>query len=226
MTGYPVEARFKKRPTGGEHFDHFVISCNRQSPPCEYPLGRVYSLTCLQREDPRNSESYVGYQGHANWAPGLAGIDLTLGMRNLDRATIIELPGSGWSPPCYRIWVACHEIGYRERDDGDFELLTRKSPTRNPWRMAKNGRARGTKPLPSDLADALRDRIVVDDGEGAGLAPDGYGIVGANPALPAIIRCPKCSGNTRNLILPLAFDERFGTWYTVRTEWPTTPTIA
>jgi hypothetical protein len=204
-----VEARFRKVPKKGDTFYHFVVHCGRQGVDCGFPLGRIYALSCCPDENARDPESYAGFIGLSDWAPGIANMDLTLGLCGLETATVISAPSG------HRIWVAWHEIAYRQLDDGDFVPLLDKSPTRNPWRMASNGRARGSCPLPGEMATRIREAQWIGDGNSAGLAPGGYGIVGKNPALPAVIRCPRC--DTRNRLLPLAFDERRAMWYTVRT---------
>jgi hypothetical protein len=220
-----VEAISRKFPNDASpKYHHFRILCGRETGPERFDcgsLGSIVDITWPIGVDLLSRRgSIYGSQGMTDH-PTLGLVDLTIGLRGLETAHVAAVTLLPWSsydstpPPQQRIWVAYHERGYRERPDGAFEVMERKSHRRNPQLFIGN-RAAGRHPMPDELQERVARMAPRRAGSGYELPPEGYGVFGARPALPAVIQCPDCG--TPNRVRPLDFDEQRGIWYTVRTE--------
>ena len=227
-----VEPRLKKVPKGGESFRYFEVFCGLPLPigdnTCGLPLGRIEVIDWPADEELLAPENAQYGDRPVLEEPSVGSYDLLFGVTENDLAKAYvttfgaqfsvngETHHSANSEKWNRVWVAVHERGYNRRDDDAFGILQARSPVRESWRTANNGRSAGSTRMPRDMADWMRARIGAPDGSYHGLAPGGKGIVGARPILPAVVICPKCG--LGNKINPLALDEGSGIWYTVRIE--------
>jgi hypothetical protein len=157
-----VEARITKSPNDmRQEFHHFRILCGRETSPDRYDcgvLGKVLDITWpagIELGSPEcSSYAYKGFADHLT----LGLFDLRVGLRGIETAQVTPVSLTPWSPydptppPYQRIWVAYHERGYRERPDGEFEVINRKSLRRNR-QLTANSRAVGRRPMPEEIIE-------------------------------------------------------------------------
>jgi hypothetical protein len=238
-----IEARLKrsKRMTY-KYAKNFTVLCTNRSSSatrdCGYPLGRIWRFTAEKDADLTDPENWEGGPGGFTDYTSIAAHAMAH-YADLSRADRQEtLDGKH-----LQVWLAEHEIGYCQLPNRDYQVLRRRDPFTEPERVVRTPlfpwsstmveRHRSRRPLTEEDQEFLYEKANVAEGTVHGLPPDGRAVKGVFPALPAVIVCPQCSpaprrssdrcrqatpGATRNLVLPLAFDEQRGTWYAVRTD--------
>jgi hypothetical protein len=197
-----VQARVKKYPRDAEDPNYYRILCGRETGPgrfdCSGYLGRAVAM--YWPTDRGLEFGYFTLSGEDT----LGRNDLTIGLCDLETAAVTTGPGEywnwRWSGEWSRIWVADHDRSYRRLPHGDFKVLNERSLIRGPWRIRSHGVPTGRRRLPTEMVASVPGQVEESENARYGLAPRGYGVIGARPTLPAIILCPHC--NTRNVVNP------------------------
>jgi hypothetical protein len=197
-----VEARLKKYPRDADTPNYYRILCGRETGPARFDcagfLGRAVAMYW-----PTDRGLEIGYFSLSG-EDTLGRNDLTIGLCSLETAVVMTGPGEDWnwrwSGEWSRMWVADHDRSYQRLADGDFRVLAERSLFHEPWRVRSQGVPTGRRPLPAEIVARVAGQVEESDNPRFGLAPRGYGIVGARPTLPAIIRCPHCGA--RNVVNP------------------------
>jgi hypothetical protein len=236
-----VEARLKKsKRITWEHADSFTIHCGRVSNAtvdCGALLGRIWRFTATKDADLNDPENWEGGPTSFTDYTSIAAHALPRYVTNLSHVHRQETADG----KRYQIWLAEHQIGYCRLPNGDFQVLPERDSVMEskrvvqvctlPWSEAKVERSTGRRPISDEEQEYLYDKAGVGETAVLGLAPGGRVVIGDIPGLPAVITCPRCGRQpvgsercrgitkyaTRNLVMPLEFDERSGRWYPVRT---------
>jgi hypothetical protein len=196
--------------------DYFKMYCGRETAKGEFSCGPIGEMHAFAWDGTGNLNSRLkagadcglisltdkGYIGDSD-DPNLGLYDLTIGIRP---GPVIYLSDEdvGDSEKLWkRLWVCYHNVAYRERVDGAFEIVKlRRSANPENHRL-------GRHPLPRDMSRRARKSMLNPQVQ---LPSQGFGLIGARPTVPAVILCPHCTAH--NEVGRPVFDQSAGRWYT------------